>query len=175
MRYYLADSEGRMCERSSIDTETACCTSGTQFSCETCENDACCERYEDCVSCCLAPKNDASNHYLTEYRSHFSHAVHRQRHCSVYRIRGREDTGKWPNVFQYCQGICRTWRHSTTHENAFIDTRRYCYSAYGRPTVSHLANLRLTHVASLGTGDCRTAGAIGWRRHRCRGSGGELR
>ena len=46
---------------------------------------------------------------------------------------GKKETGEWSTPFEYCRAVCRTTSRSTDHENAFIDTRRYCFSPGGRP------------------------------------------
>eukprot|EP00210_Caulerpa_lentillifera_P005343 g5106.t1 len=117
-KYYLADNRGRICERKSLDYLTGCCPEGNQFSCETCEDDSCCSRYENCVTCCLKPSNNASKKYLT-----------------THQVRSWEESGKWSSEFEYCQGICRTWTYSTVHENAFLNSRRFCFSDFGRPLI----------------------------------------
>lgn len=43
----------------------------------------------------------------------------------------RDETGRWQNAFQYCRGKCRTNSHSTVHENAYLASNVYCYSAMG--------------------------------------------
>jgi len=60
-----------------------------------------------------------------------------------------EESGKFENEFEYCKGICRTWRHSTAHENAFIDSRRFCFSEYGIPLVIFLLLHSLLTVSKV--------------------------
>ena len=47
----------------------------------------------------------------------------------------RPETGHWASAFDYCAAACRTTARSTTHENAFISERRYCFGDQGRPKV----------------------------------------
>jgi SREBP regulating gene protein len=43
----------------------------------------------------------------------------------------REETGRWPNVFEYCRGKCRTSARSTVHENAYLAPDIHCFSELG--------------------------------------------
>jgi len=133
-RYYLADNKGRICKRKDFDNQSGCCLTANQYSCETCEVDSCCSRFENCVSCCLKPDNKASEKYLDSHRFVILSFLSLRVSCFC-RVRSWVESGKWSSEFEYCQGICRTWTHSTVHENAFLNSRRFCFSDFGRPLV----------------------------------------
>ena len=44
----------------------------------------------------------------------------------------RQETGHWPNAFEYCRGKCRTTSRSTIHENAYLDPYHHCFSSSGK-------------------------------------------
>ncbi|CAL5226902.1 g9775 [Coccomyxa viridis] len=115
-RWWVADSRGAVCQRSSLDTASGCCRSGDKNSCATCNpEDQCCENYEHCVACCQDPKNAPAD--LT----------------TAYRGPDRPETGTWADVFAYCQDRCRTSSKSTVHENAYLSPSHHCYSKSGKP------------------------------------------
>ncbi|KAK9808166.1 hypothetical protein WJX73_004026 [Symbiochloris irregularis] len=117
-RWLISDDQGWVCSRDQVLPETGCCNGGDQFSCETCSvENQCCKEYERCVSCCLAPRHNASTLYLTSFRSP-----------------DRDNTGRWSSAFEYCRGKCRTTSRSTVHENAYLDPHHHCFSNSGKPT-----------------------------------------
>ncbi|KAK9814096.1 hypothetical protein WJX72_000564 [[Myrmecia] bisecta] len=117
-RSAVADDRGFLCLRKDFDSSTGCCVTGEQFSCKTCLLDnKCCEEFEQCVSCCLAPQHDAATVV-----------------ANVFRSNGRPETGRWNSAFEYCRGKCRTTSRSTVHENAYLDTHHHCFSESGKPT-----------------------------------------
>ncbi|EFN58615.1 hypothetical protein CHLNCDRAFT_17323, partial [Chlorella variabilis] len=114
-RWYIADDQGMVCSRDSLNYATGCCTGGELHSCTSCEaKDKCCSRYEHCVSCCLRPENKPG-----------------EKMQSIFRGRNKPETGHWSTPFEYCQAVCRTTARSTQHENAFILDRRFCFSKVG--------------------------------------------
>ncbi|OTF72840.1 hypothetical protein BLA29_010836, partial [Euroglyphus maynei] len=56
----ITDDRGRVCQRQHI-TLNGCCDDRhfetKKFVCDTCQANKCCEIYEHCVSCCMAPEN----------------------------------------------------------------------------------------------------------------------
>lgn len=116
-RSHIADDRGYLCPREQLDSISGCCLKGDQYSCHTCSSDdSCCSMYEQCVSCCMAPANNAKE------------AVKK-----VFRGPDREETGRWPSVFEYCRGKCRTSARSTVHENAYLAPDIHCFSDLGKP------------------------------------------
>jgi hypothetical protein len=121
-RWHVTDDQGFHCPRDKLDDATGCCKDGVRHSCKTCRSDDCCTGYEQCVSCCMAPQNDAEGMVK-----------------KVFRGPNREETGRWSNAFEYCRGKCRTNMHSTVHENAYLAPNVYCYSALGKPMTEETA------------------------------------
>ncbi|KDD75442.1 hypothetical protein H632_c683p0 [Helicosporidium sp. ATCC 50920] len=78
--------------------------------------DQCCLAYEACVSCCLSPLYSGLRNLRTRLRA-----------------RGHPETGVWESEFELCRGVCRTTSLSTQHENAYIASRKFCFSEHGRP------------------------------------------
>lgn len=116
-RWLSADERGMVCKREDLDPLTGCCSRGEQNSCNTClEEDGCCAELEYCISCCMRPDHTKLDAHLHENRSP-----------------GREETGRWKNLFELCRGKCRTSSKSTVHENAFLGTRHHCYGERRRP------------------------------------------
>lgn len=81
--------------------------------------DSCCESYEVCVSCCLAPANKPDE---------------RRREAPRWSS-NPEDSRVWSDAFEYCMATCRSHRGSTSHENAYIGPRHHCFSKLGKPMV----------------------------------------
>ncbi|GMH41580.1 hypothetical protein BSKO_09490 [Bryopsis sp. KO-2023] len=116
--WYVTDDRGTVCGLNQVDPLTGCCSEGLKHSCETCElHDKCCSTYEFCVSCCLSPDNDPAQGLASD----------------VYRAFGHEETGHWPDEYEYCRGKCRTHKRSTVHENAYLGPRHHCFSFSARP------------------------------------------
>ncbi|BDA49135.1 probable UPF0454 protein C12orf49 homolog at N-terminal half [Coccomyxa sp. Obi] len=116
-RWQVADSEGMLCSRDNLNSDSGCCIAGDKYSCATCNmQDSCCVDYEHCVSCCQDPQ-----HGLPDLNK-------------IYRAPDRPETGRWASVFEYCRNKCRTSSKSTVHENAYLSTFHHCFSASGKPT-----------------------------------------
>lgn len=115
-----ADDRGMLCKDTELNHMTGCCDKGERHSCQTCDDrDRCCEGYEACVSCCLAPGNGA-----------------KQRLPEVPKIPGKKDSGTWGDEFELCAAVCRTHSRSTSHENSYISPRHHCFSKLGKPLLS---------------------------------------
>lgn len=60
----IADERGFICTRDDL-LSTGCCNIKADnthlYNCESCNEDHCCELYENCVSCCLNPENVSNN------------------------------------------------------------------------------------------------------------------
>lgn len=152
-RYIITDDRGYLCTREKEDPMTGCCTSGDQYSCETCQMpDRCCLLYEACVSCCLAPEHDAIHLFP-----------------KVYRAPGHQETGRWADEFEYCRGKCRSHGRSTVHENAYIDERHFCFSQTALPVVTEPQTTPLPEGIQIAAGnsgeDCNSV--CGDRGLRC--------
>lgn len=78
-----------------------------RYACQTCDTSRCCEAYEQCVSCCLAPKEVSVRAAI---QMHFA-AKH-------YQIRTPFDT---------CSAACRSGSSSVVHENAYKHLRHHCF------------------------------------------------
>jgi len=117
-RWRIADNSGRVCSRTELDHSTGCCPRSVEpYTCETCsELDDCCASYENCVSCCMYPKNEAM-----------------KRMADTFIGLNKPETGKWQNSFDFCTGQCRTTSRSTENENAYIGDRHFCFSHSLRP------------------------------------------
>eukprot|EP01024_Parvocaulis_polyphysoides_P057238 TRINITY_DN60801_c0_g1_i1.p1 TRINITY_DN60801_c0_g1~~TRINITY_DN60801_c0_g1_i1.p1 ORF type:complete len:304 (+),score=7.74 TRINITY_DN60801_c0_g1_i1:36-914(+) len=116
-RWYVADDQGVVCQRTDLNSRSGCCIHGKRHSCETCTlEDQCCSNYEHCVSCCLRPDFKATNLYKIRNRS-----------------AGRSETGYWKTPFEYCRGQCRPNSNTTVHENAFLSENHFCFSENGKP------------------------------------------
>lgn len=117
-RWFMADDQGRVCQRAEFDYTTGCCEHGAQqYQCDSCDStDSCCSSYEHCISCCMSPSQQPELHMTTSPRGF-----------------GKEETGYWETPYDYCQSACRTTSRSTQHENAFISERRFCFAGNGRP------------------------------------------
>eukprot|EP00879_Flechtneria_rotunda_P017049 GHRR01017856.1.p1 GENE.GHRR01017856.1~~GHRR01017856.1.p1 ORF type:complete len:301 (+),score=83.81 GHRR01017856.1:437-1339(+) len=117
---YLADDRGKVCSAKDLDYSTGCCTTGQQHYCDMCNKaDSCCEVYEHCVSCCMAPENKPE-----------------ERRKETSKAPNNKQSGFWADTFQYCLAICRTHGRSTSHENAYIGPRHHCFSKLGKPLLS---------------------------------------
>lgn len=115
-----ADDRGVLCQADDLDHKSGCCRGGDKHSCATCEaRDRCCEQYEACVSCCLAPSSGA-----------------KARLGEVFRVPGKPASGSWKDEFELCSAVCRTHSASTSHENAYISPRHHCFSRLGKPLLS---------------------------------------
>lgn len=118
--WLYTDDKGTLCKGSDLDRKSGCCTSGEKHSCSTCDaRDQCCEGYEACVSCCLAPANGA-----------------KERLPEVPRVPGKKGSGTWSDEFELCSAVCRTHSRSTSHENSYIAPRHHCFSKLGKPMLS---------------------------------------
>lgn len=68
-RLFVADDRGTVCPRAAFDQSTGCCTSGLQYTCQSCnKEDRCCSLFEHCVSCCLNPENNMAAELDTTFR-----------------------------------------------------------------------------------------------------------
>ncbi|XP_060065613.1 SREBP regulating gene protein-like [Ylistrum balloti] len=111
----IVDERGYVCEREHV-VGGGCCDSKhartSKHSCDTCEKNGCCERYEYCVSCCLRPeKKPLMQKILKE---------------------GREALDKLfasvDNLFELCLSKCRTSSLSVQHENSYRNSdTKHCY------------------------------------------------
>ncbi|KAF8063807.1 hypothetical protein HT031_003664 [Scenedesmus sp. PABB004] len=118
--WFMADDRGKVCAAQQLDYGTGCCTGGQQFHCDMCnELDSCCESFEHCVSCCMAPANKAD-----------------ERRKEAPRAPNNKASGVWADAFEYCLAACRTHGRSTSHENAYIGPRHHCFSKLGKPMLS---------------------------------------
>lgn len=119
-RLLITDDKGVLCSRDDLDHASGCCKAGDRHSCALCDTrDKCCSELEACVSCCLAPQHDAAGAARTAFRA-----------------RGHAETGHFADAFEYCRGICRTHRTSTSHENSYIGARHHCFSQLGKPQLA---------------------------------------
>lgn len=78
-----------------------------RYVCDSCDVTRCCEDYEQCVSCCLAPKEVSVRAAL---QLHFA--------AKKYDIR---------SPFETCAVACRSGSSSVVHENAYKHLRHHCY------------------------------------------------
>lgn len=86
------------------------------------KDDSCCESFEHCVSCCLAPDNQPE-----AKRASYPRVPHTGTEPSKAAV--------WDTPFEYCMAVCRTHVFSTSHENAYIGPRHHCFSKLGKPLV----------------------------------------
>ena len=114
----LTDDRGYVCPVEDIDTTTGCCLRGTgPHTCAGCDmKSKCCILYETCVSCCMHPKEKASERMGNEYR-----------------VRHRSSTGHFDTAFEFCRGMCRTTKDCTLHENGYRSDFKYCFNEDGVP------------------------------------------
>jgi len=113
----MTDDQGVVCPAEKFDYKTGCCSSGEKHFCGKCNPvDNCCEGFESCVSCCMAPASKPE-----------------ERIKEVHVIRNDPKSPLWPDSFEYCRDTCRTHVWSTSHENAYISSRHHCFSSLGKP------------------------------------------
>ena len=74
----------------------------------------------------LLKHSSPSTHYL------HTKCVHQIDPCVS---KHREETGRWPNPFEYCRGKCRTSARSTVHENAYLAPAIHCFAELGGSAV----------------------------------------
>lgn len=111
----IADDRGYVCERSAV-LPGGCCDSNAaqtpRYSCNSCQDNHCCEIYEYCVSCCLQPgKQPILKKILKQPGDTYSKLFSSLR-----------------DHYELCLVKCRTSSQSVQHENSYRDPQaKHCY------------------------------------------------
>ena len=110
----VADSRGGVCAPDGLDENGCCCqTSGNP--CDRCAASSCCDTYENCVACCVRPRNVEQRRLV---RKHAVHAVLKEA----------------ANDFELCRFRCLTNSGSTLHQNSYRSaTERHCFGTVRPP------------------------------------------
>jgi hypothetical protein len=119
--HFVTDDSGYICQTSdvvyrsaqSVSRHTGCCSrqaqSSERYACTSCDpNLACCIVYENCVSCCMAPK---------AWRETVA-----ARKPTLDQVDPRD-------IFSLCQAMCRSSSSSVAHENSYRHRRHHCFGA----------------------------------------------
>lgn len=114
-KIYIADDRGYMCVRHHVIGSTGCCniTLSTRYDCLECqEQTGCCKMYEQCISCCMNPKNQPALTSVLQEANALSNILL----LSV------------SDHFELCLAKCRTSSKSVQHENLYINPfKKYCF------------------------------------------------
>ncbi|PRP88169.1 hypothetical protein PROFUN_03992 [Planoprotostelium fungivorum] len=115
-RILVVDDNGFRCLRKDLDRNGCCTTRHQRFSCEYCDLiNKCCRTYENCVSCCLNPKEPPALGSL---------------HLSRYPLQDSDFTR-----FERCQMACRTSSLSLLHENTYRSPLKHCFADKPPPLI----------------------------------------
>ncbi|KAL3273754.1 hypothetical protein HHI36_015182 [Cryptolaemus montrouzieri] len=114
----IVDDRGYICPRQEI-LVGGCCNdaipSVTQYSCDTCKLNNCCEIYEYCISCCLDPDKKEMLENLLEKAAEENNLIY----ASV------------TDHFELCLAKCRTSSKSVQHENSYRDPlSKFCFGEH---------------------------------------------
>ena len=109
-----ADSSGRVCDITAVAAGGCCGGTGSAYDCSGCV-DGCCDEFEYCVSCCLAPGQAPVRDAL--------------------RARGAIDVFSAASTsdFDVCSYRCRSSSASLFHMNAYRSARHHCYGEVAVP------------------------------------------
>ena len=112
----VADSKGDVCAPDGLD-ENGCCCEASGHPCDRCAASGCCDSYENCVACCVRPRNGEQRRLV---RKHAVHAV----------LKNAKDD------FELCRFRCLTNSGSTLHQNSYrSSTERHCFGTV-RPSLN---------------------------------------
>ena len=110
----VADSRGGVCAPDGLD-EDGCCCQASGNPCDRCAASSCCDTYENCVACCVRPRNAEQRRLV---RKHAVHAVLKE---------AADD-------FELCRFRCLTNSGSTLHQNSYRSaTERHCFGSVRPP------------------------------------------
>lgn len=123
---WIADSRGVLCLRKDV-LSTGCCdttaVASSRFSCTGCAdtgagaggtNFDCCELYEGCVSCCMAPEHLEGLNVLVK---------------SVFNGDSAAAVVTEENSFSLCNALCRTSSKSVVRQRFYKSPKhKYCYN-----------------------------------------------
>nr|XP_046913640.1 uncharacterized protein LOC124494506 [Dermatophagoides farinae] len=122
----ITDDRGHVCQRQHIIIN-GCCDDlhfeTKKFVCDTCQTNGCCEIYEHCVSCCMAPEN----------RDHLNRMINGDADFDEEEKKMRESLqiffSSITDLFELCLIKCRTSSASVRHENTYKNHRtKHCYT-----------------------------------------------
>lgn len=113
-QHLSVDDLGNICEINHI-RRNGCCDEKyilKRFHCNVCNKNGCCAEYEDCVSCCLHPKNENNlRNILKHPLKHFKQIMKKLR-----------------NQFELCLAKCRTSSESVIHQKIYKNSKnKYCF------------------------------------------------
>jgi len=111
----IADERGFICTRDDL-LSTGCCNIKADnthlYNCESCNEDHCCELYENCVSCCLNPEN------VPMLEKVIAQASDRQKLLF----------SQLTDQFELCLSICRSNSNSVINEHLYRSANKHCFS-----------------------------------------------
>lgn len=125
--HLVTDSRGYICPHTLLQQVKGCCSTTytattttlnnkhhtelhhilERYACEACDQHQCCESYEQCVSCCLAPKHSRTRAAIQTHAGFRHYAIHTD--------------------FDICAAACRSGSNSVVHENAYKHLRHHCF------------------------------------------------
>jgi len=124
----VADDRGFVCPRTEL-LGNGCCNSNSsltgKYVCTSCDQSAaCCDSYEDCISCCLRPEQRPSLQQILNKAAESNNVLF----VSV------------SDHFELCLAKCRTSSSSVQHENTYRNKiKKYCYGKNPPPTMGSSA------------------------------------
>ncbi|EDO39698.1 predicted protein, partial [Nematostella vectensis] len=111
----IVDERGYLCSRKDLSASGCCHSDGEtthRYNCESCQVNNCCSIYENCVSCCLDPKQ---KELLREV-------------LNVWRTAPNVILKSITDQFELCLTKCRTSSKSVWHENSYKDNKyKHCF------------------------------------------------
>lgn len=125
--HLVTDSRGYICPHTLLQQVKGCCSTTytattttlnnghhtelhhilERYACQACDQHQCCESYEQCVSCCLAPKHSLTRAAIQTHAGFRHYAIHTD--------------------FDICAAACRSGSNSVVHENAYKHLRHHCF------------------------------------------------
>ena len=113
-QYLSVDDFGYICEIKHVG-QNGCCkleSDKNRFVCNLCNSEGCCTTYEQCISCCLHPRNEENIKTILKSPLKYMQLI-------VKKLR---------NQFELCLAKCRTSSDSVVNQKEYKNPRnKYCF------------------------------------------------